>query len=60
MVQVVGGVVSCGMHEAQKCSDCLDAHPSDNKGPPMCNGDCKWDHFSNNCVHKGQLLFTLN
>ena len=51
MMQAEGDMVSCGMHEAKKCSDC----PGHNGGPPMCNGDCKWDHFSNNCVQKGRL-----
>ena len=41
-------VVSCGMHSAQTCFDC----PGKTGGPPMCNGQCKWDYTIDRCVDK--------
>ena len=48
----LGISVSCGMHEAPRCSDC----PGENGGPNMCNGQCKWDHSLEECVDQGKLF----
>ena len=48
---ILDGPVSCGMHQAIRCSDC----PGANGGPPMCNGQCKWDYALNACLNKGKF-----
>ena len=48
---ILDGPVSCGMHQAMRCLDC----PGANGGPPMCNGQCKWDYASNACLNKGKF-----
>ena len=59
---ILDGPVSCGMHQAMRCLDC----PGVRGGPPMCNGQCKWDYTSNACLNKGKfdtpqsLVFKFN
>ena len=42
------------MHLAKNCYYC----PGTNGGPPMCNGQCKWDYTSDTCVDRGNIYKT--
>jgi len=43
-----GSHVSCGIHTAESCLLC----PGGGGGPPMCNGQCRWEYMYNKCVDR--------